>query len=109
MFLKLFYLQSEKDLIFPSPFPTKLRIRLLNLLTDIDLWRSFKEGDRDAFGELFRRHYTILVQYGAKLCPDRTVVEDCIQELFTELWQKKPAATVQSVKAYLLTSVKYKL
>ena len=75
----------------------------------MDLWHSFKEGDRDAFGELFRRHNTVLFQYGAKLCPDRAVVEDCIQELFTELWQNNPVAPVQSVKAYLLTAVKYKL
>ncbi|MFI5128847.1 MAG: RNA polymerase sigma factor [Chitinophagales bacterium] len=80
-----------------------------DLLTDIDLWRSFKQGDRDAFGALFRRHYSMLFQYGVKLSPERTTVEDCIQELFTELWQNKPAATVHSVKAYLLTSVKYKL
>ena len=80
-----------------------------DLLTDIDLWHSFKEGDRDAFGKLFRRHYSSLFQYGAKLCTDLTIVEDCIQELFIELWQNHSGAGVRSVKAYLLTSVKYKI
>ena len=54
---------------------------------DIDLWNAYKEGDKDAFGVLFKRHFSSLFQYGIKLCSDRTVVEDCIQELFTELWQ----------------------
>lgn len=76
---------------------------------DIDLWTAFKDGDRDAFAVLFRRHFSLLFQYGTKLCADRIVVEDCIQELFTELWQNKPVAEVQSVKAYLLTAVKYKI
>ena len=80
-----------------------------DLSTDIDLWNSFKAGDREAFGQLFKRHYSALCQYGVKLCTDPMVVEDCIQELFVELWQNKSGVRVHSVKAYLLTSVKYKL
>lgn len=76
---------------------------------DIELWAAFSEGDKDSFATLFRRHYSLLFQYGSKFCSDTAMVEDCIQELFTELWQKKPAPPVQSVKAYLLTSVKYKI
>jgi RNA polymerase sigma factor (sigma-70 family) len=78
-------------------------------LPDIELWYAFKKGDRDAFGELFRRHYSLLYQYGIKLCTDATVVEDCIQELFIELWQNKSDPRVQSVKAYMLTAIKYKI
>ncbi len=37
------------------------------------------------------------------------VVEDCIQELFEEIWQTNSETEVRSVKAYLLTSVKYKI
>jgi RNA polymerase sigma factor (sigma-70 family) len=88
---------------------TKLRYRLLTDIPDIDLWSSFEKGDKTAFAELFRRHYSLLYQYGCKLSVHTTVVEDCIQELFAELWQNKPATTVQSVKAYLLTALKYKL
>lgn len=80
-----------------------------NLNGDIDLWNAFKTGDREAFGEIFRRHYPLLLQYGSKICTDNTVVEDCIQELFTELWQNKPVSEIQSVKAYLLVAVKYKI
>lgn len=80
-----------------------------NLVTDIDLWNAFKTGDREAFGEIFRRHYPLLLQYGSKICTDNAVVEDCIQELFTELWQNKPSSQIQSVKAYLLVAVKYKI
>lgn len=77
--------------------------------SDIDLWNAFKEGDKDAFGALFKRHFSSLFQYGIKLCSDQMVVEDCIQELFTELWQNKSVSQVQSVRAYLLTAVKYKI
>ena len=77
--------------------------------SDISLWNAFKEGDRNAFDNLFRRYYPMLIQYGLKLSANNTVVEDCIQDLFIELWQSKAGTQVQSVKAYLLKALKYKL
>jgi len=76
---------------------------------DILCWNAFKQGDRQAFDTLFRRHYSLLFQYGSKLCPEREVLEDSIQELFIELWQSPSATPIQSVKAYLLKALKYKL
>jgi RNA polymerase sigma-70 factor (ECF subfamily) len=58
---------------------------------------------------LFRRYYEPLVHYGSKFTNSNDILEDCIQELFTELWQNKSQTQVQSVKAYLFKSLKYKL
>lgn len=77
--------------------------------SDIELWNAFVLGNREALGNLFKRYYSLLFQYGYKICPDRIVLEDSIQELFVELWQKKPEQKIQSVKAYLLQALKYKL
>ena len=82
---------------------------MLTPAPDIDLWNAAIGGNRDAFGELFRRHYGLLYQYGCKICPDSELVEDNIQELFAETWQRKPAQPILSVKAYLLQSLKFKL
>jgi RNA polymerase sigma-70 factor (ECF subfamily) len=76
---------------------------------DILLWESFREGDRKAFATLFRTHYELLYRYGGKFTTDLNLLEDCIQELFIELWQAKTRTTVISVRAYLLKSLKYKL
>lgn len=83
--------------------------RLLISLNDIELWNASVQGNEEAFGILFKRYYSLLFQYGIKICTDRDVVQDNIQELFTELWQKKPEQPLQSVKAYLLQALKYKL
>jgi RNA polymerase sigma factor (sigma-70 family) len=77
--------------------------------SDIDLWNATAQGDREAFGQLFRRHYSILYQFGLKICQDKALLEDTIQELFTELWFKKSDQPVHSVKAYLLQALKFKL
>ncbi|MDP4217481.1 MAG: sigma-70 family RNA polymerase sigma factor [Bacteroidota bacterium] len=76
---------------------------------DIMLWESFRKGDKDAFAALFRAHYEALFRYGSKFTPENEQLEDCIQELFIELWQAKSRTPVISVKAYLLKSLKYKL
>jgi RNA polymerase sigma factor (sigma-70 family) len=82
---------------------------LLCLPSDIELWNASIQGNREAFGQLFRRHYSLLYQYGSKICADSPTLEDCIQDLFIELWQKKKPAPVHSVKAYLLQALKFKL
>lgn len=78
-------------------------------LPDIDLWNAFVNGDREAFSTLFRRFYPLLFQYGNKIISDTEVVEDAIQELFLELWQKPSTQPLRSVKAYLLQALKFKL
>jgi RNA polymerase sigma-70 factor (ECF subfamily) len=77
--------------------------------TDIELWNAFKTGDRKAFTDLFKRFYSMLIQYGAKLCSNPHQLEDCVQELFIELWQSPSATPVLSVRAYLLKALKYKI
>ncbi len=77
--------------------------------TDIELWNAFKNGDKESFGGLFHRYYSLLFHYGSKFCSDVNLLEDCIQELFLELWQSGSGSQVQSVKAYLLRALKYKI
>jgi len=77
--------------------------------SDNALWDAYKQGNREAFSELFRKYYTPLFQYGSKIISDSVLLEDCIQELFLELWKTKNQVVVKSVKAYLFKSLKYKL
>lgn len=78
-------------------------------LPDIELWNAFVSGDREAFSLLFRRFYPTLFQYGSKITSDTELLEDAIQELFLELWQKPTSQPLHSVKAYLLQALKFKL
>jgi RNA polymerase sigma-70 factor (ECF subfamily) len=51
----------------------------------------------------------MLFQFGAKLTNKEELCEDCIQELFVELWNNKSKSQLQSVKAYLFKALKNKL
>ncbi len=74
------------------------------------LWKTFLKGDRTSFETLFNRCYKGLFQYGFKLVQDHQLVDDCIQDLFFELWTGRENLTeVVSVKGYLFRALRYKL
>ncbi|GAB3280057.1 sigma-70 family RNA polymerase sigma factor [Larkinella harenae] len=75
---------------------------------DQALWLSFREGDKKALGQLVERYYRVLKHYGLKFMVDETVVEDCIQELFLQLWQNRLQINeTDSVKHYLLKALRH--
>jgi RNA polymerase sigma factor (sigma-70 family) len=74
------------------------------------LWLQFKNGNRQAFAELYQIHITSLIAYGSKLCDSEEVLKDNIQDLFIELWNSKEnLADVDCVKFYLFKALRNKL
>ncbi|RIV19426.1 sigma-70 family RNA polymerase sigma factor [Fibrisoma montanum] len=75
---------------------------------DQTLWQSFREGEKQALGQLLERYYRVLKHYGLKFMVEETVVEDCIQELFLQLWQNREQINdTESVKHYLLKALRH--
>ena len=76
----------------------------------LSYWKDFKCGDENAFETIFLHFHKELFQYGYKIVPNRTLIDDCIQELFLELWQSKERLAIPlSVKSYLFRALRYKL
>lgn len=72
------------------------------------LWQLYREGDKQAFGRLAERYYRMLKHYGLKFMVGDVVVEDCIQELFLQLWQNRSQINeTASVKHYLLKALRH--
>lgn len=71
------------------------------------LWKSYREGDKQALGVLVERYYRGLRRYGLKFMVDEATVEDCIQDLFLQLWQNRLQINdTCSVKHYLFKSLR---
>jgi len=81
----------------------------LNTEKDTILWNQFRNGDEASFVTLFRNYYSNLYLYGCKISKDTSLVEDCIQELFIEMWRTNGKAEIISIRAYLFKSFKFKL
>ncbi len=74
------------------------------------LWQDFQAGDRAAFEYLYHSHIQHLISYGGKITPDRDLIQDCIQDLFVELWEsREKLAPANSVRHYLLKALRYKI
>ncbi len=75
------------------------------------LWSQFCQGDAQAWSELLNRYYRTLFNYGRRFGADRSLLHDCIHELFLELWDRhqhlNPAPA--NVTFYLLRSFRNKV
>lgn len=80
-----------------------------NIEKDELLWARFKSGDTASFVSLFRNYYGDLFNYGCKIADDHTLIEDCIQDLFIDLWRTNGKADIVSLKAYFFSAFKFKL
>ncbi|GAB4048254.1 RNA polymerase sigma factor [Spirosoma litoris] len=82
----------------------------VNLTNEQALWLKFQAGDEQAFQQLYQLHIRHLLNYGLRLCESVATVEDCIQDVFTELWHYRQRVTQPaSVRFYLLKALRNRL
>ena len=75
-------------------------------ISDEGLWELCLKGDMRAFRELYCRFYALLRNYGIKLLPDKSLVEDCVQDIFIKLIQNhETLSPTVNVKGYWRTSL----
>ena len=61
-----------------------------------------EKWEQAGFAHLFLRHHDPLYQYGLAVCSQKPLVEDCLQELFYQLWDdRERLSQVKKVKGYL--------
>ena len=51
------------------------------------IWDKFKAGDKNAFATIYNEFVDVLFDYGAKICLDKALVEDAIQDLFIDIYK----------------------
>jgi RNA polymerase sigma factor (sigma-70 family) len=89
-----------------------LNIKSLNTTCPDDslLWSRLRTGDEKAFSVLFTKYYEHLVRYGNSFSNHSEKVQDCIQDVFADLWLYKHSLSDNAnVKAYLLSSVRKRI
>lgn len=74
---------------------------------ELDLWKLFLKGDKEAFSVFYRHNYRKLYSYGISLGMDSELIDDIIQELFVKLYTRpqliKDFSTIQ---AFLYAAVR---
>ena len=83
---------------------------LIDKLNDSILWNALKSGDEKAFSSLFKKYYSHLVRYGNSFSPFPEKVQDCVQDVFTDIWVYRNSLNDNAViKAYLLSCVRKRI
>ena len=78
-----------------------------SFLSNSELWESFKSGDIDSYERIFKIHYGFLLNYGFQLNRNKEEVEDCLQSLFSNLWERRAfLGPCNSIRSYLVASTR---
>ena len=65
------------------------------------------QGDQFALAQLMELYVDTLYNYGSRFSNDHTMVEDCIQNLFIGIWQRRAFLSIPlNIKSYLFSSLR---
>lgn len=79
-------------------------------MKDTEIWNELCGGQKSALKRIYDRYAHDLLLYGCKLCRDRTMVEDALQEIFIHCWEKRATLPeVNNIRSYLFTAIRRKL
>ena len=88
----------------------KTQILTIKIYDDHKLWSKLKAGDEKSFSLLFEKYYGDLINYGNSFSPFTEKVQDCVQDVFADIWLYRESLQEPNVvKAYLLSSVRKRI
>ncbi|ARS41931.1 hypothetical protein CA265_20645 [Sphingobacteriaceae bacterium GW460-11-11-14-LB5] len=77
---------------------------------DSELYDLLKQGDKNAFVEIFERYYNLLIIYADKKLRNRQEAEDVVQEVYVSLWNRHESINIESsLASYLYRAVRYEI
>ena len=74
------------------------------------LWNTFRDGDREAFSQLYDLFSADLYRYGYNLVRNQQLVEDCLHELFLHLHDNRHRlGPTDNIRFYLYRALRRRL
>ncbi|PPK87846.1 RNA polymerase sigma-70 factor (ECF subfamily) [Neolewinella xylanilytica] len=77
--------------------------------SDEELAALLHRGQQAAFGEIFRRYWKRLYAYAYRIHDREAVCEDIVQEVFTDLWERRHREPIANLEGYLFRATKYSI
>jgi len=71
------------------------------------IWKKYLSGDDESFDFLYNKFVQVLFVYGLQFTSNRELLKDCIQDVFTKMYDsRKELKHVSNVSMYLRISLK---
>lgn len=76
----------------------------------VELWKQFLDGNEDSFSLLMRIFTRPMFQYGIRINNNDAFIEDCIQNIFCDLWNRRSfLKPTEAVKFYLFKCLRNRI
>jgi RNA polymerase sigma-70 factor (ECF subfamily) len=77
------------------------------LHTDQVLLQQLSQNDQAAFTAIYERYWKLLFREAMNVLRSQKEAEDCVQELFVSLWNRRQSLSITTLRAYLHTAIRY--
>jgi RNA polymerase sigma factor (sigma-70 family) len=75
---------------------------------DKHAWQNILKGDHLAYAQVYHEYFKKFHNYGKKFTSDTALIEDSIQEVFLEIWNKKERiAEIDSPNSYFFSAFRF--
>jgi RNA polymerase sigma-70 factor (family 1) len=82
-------------------------VNLFSNYTDEELLSLIKRDDKEAFDALFNKYSRKVSSFAFSKVNSEDVTQEIVQDIFTNIWEKRHSLNIASVPGYLFTAVKY--
>jgi len=77
-------------------------------LSDENLLTLLRESNDLAFNQIYNRYWKRLMAYTINIVNDRSLAEDILHDLFTNLWIRRDTLKIDNLEKYLFVAAKHK-
>jgi RNA polymerase sigma factor (sigma-70 family) len=78
--------------------------------TEQQNWLAFQQGSEQAYANIYTNNFSHLFRYGKKFTQNVELIEDCIQDLYVNLWKSRENLSIpDSVRNYLYKSLRFSI
>jgi RNA polymerase sigma-70 factor (family 1) len=78
------------------------------LYTDTSLLQGLQTGDEHCFTSIYNKYFKELFYSAEAILGEEILAEDCVQDVFLDLWRRREEATIEHLHAYLKKAVRFK-
>ena len=81
----------------------------VNIDNEQSLFEMLSQGDEVAFAKIYNRYWQELYNAAYKRLPEKEKCQDIIQNVFTDLWNRKAELNLVNPAAFLHTAVRFQV
>lgn len=81
----------------------------LDLLSDLELIALIRQDDCNSFAKIYERHWQDLFNTAYKRNRNREQCRDIVQNVFTDLWNRRKTLIIVDLPAFLHTAIRFQV